>query len=227
MKQIIILIIAFSPFFAIGQKNNSIELGYTRNYASNSLCVIFNHPLSKKSNIYLGGKFHFNNNNLIAHDASGRFFYQLAYSKNMISALGVNLGYKIYPFKTKSNYNPFFFYDLDISKLQLKNNFVVILGVDSVGKEYYSFDRSITKSYFLFHNNIGIGNNFLISNKYSFNFLIGIGVFISAHRGTLEYTSITNNTKYSVLSARTEIIGFEGMPFIRVSVSKKLKHNIN
>lgn len=228
MKKIIFLLFIF-PNTVFGRLSNTIELGYTRNYLSNSFNIIYNYSLKNKSNVYLGIKFHKNNLNMIAHDASGRVFYQLGYSSKLTNSIGVNLGYQ-YSFlsKKQSSYNPFIFNDMEISYLRIKSNRINILANDTLGFEFFTFDRSVSDPFLSFQNNIGIGSTFSLNQKYSLRMQIGIGILIAKFGNNFYYHSIGSDRKYGELQKYgSEFIGLEGMPFVRFSISRKLKRKVN
>lgn len=201
----------------------SIEIGYTRNYLSNNICFLYSNQISKKSTLYFGPKYHLNNNNTINHDASGRIYYQLGFSDKFISHFGLIAGYKYTIFRPTETCIFSMFLDEELSRLRYKNNLIQYKYTDSLGREHFLFDRSISKYILSSQTNVGINSIFQIKNKISLSLSVGIGVFTSFHKGALNYKSYTSEYTYSILAGKSELIGFEGFPFVRLSIIYSLQ----
>jgi len=198
--------------------SQGIELGYTRNYLSNSLCILYSKQINEKSTLYVGPKYHINNNNLINHDASGRIYYQLGFSDNFISSIGLIAGYKYTIFQTNETCKFSIFFDEEISRLRYRNNLIQYEYTDSMGREHFLFDYSRTKYIFSCQSNVGINSKLQIKSKLSLSLSLGLGIFTSLHKGALNFKSYASENKYSMLVGKNELIGLEGIPFTRISI---------
>lgn len=180
MKTKLFLLLALLSFATLSAQN--LSLNYYSTGAGTNLTLACAKAWEKNE---LGVGLGYNINRLAHPDDKNQVYYKRLYATKPIHHINLNLFWHHKIFPSLEHINPFTFYDLQLSYSTTRNRFFVPCGFDSTivsdtpdGKILYRELIEYFGPFYWIENNVGLGFQIDLSNKWYIQQKFGIGIHL-------------------------------------------------
>ncbi len=173
---IFIIVITGTNLFA-QKKEHTVTLYGQQSFIGGSLEFDYAFASGKNNHIYAGIRYR-SFDVMRVTDSKGYMFQDRFNPNTKFQNFGLILGDEYYFTIPDSKLKPFLFYNLQIVRMGIYNEFLDHFGYDEDGNEILIVNTVTAEPMFVFENNIGLGGKVKLYKKLDFAFRIGLGVSV-------------------------------------------------